>query len=416
MIFNNINNPKRGSENEKRANWYNYYAGFSHTFVRALIRDLNLRENSIILDPWNGSGATTYAASIEGYSSIGSDLNPPMYIIAKSKLANKIDILDAKAKIKNLRVNAFSCHFESSDYLTNWFDIKTAKYIRYIDYFICKKTNVNIDTKLSSLSKVDCLLYVALFNTVRLLLKPFVSSNPTWVKKAKQEESKLNVDNRFIKESIINMLNNKLDIDDIPVTSKDAMFLSDDVKNLSLKDNSVDVVITSPPYCTRIDYGVATSPEAAVLYGNQPIQIEDTRRKLMGRTTIDRDFNFGVSFGITADKFLSSIYEHKSRASNSYYFKNFYQYFMDLDLSLSELNRVLKNNGYLVCVVQDSYYKEIYCDLSLIIIELLCNKGFKLLQKKEFESAVNMANLNNKSKAYRDKTVATEYVLIFSRG
>lgn len=124
---------------KKRANWYNYYAGFSHSFVRALIKELKLHENSIILDPWNGSGATTYAASIEGYSSIGSDLNPPMYIIAKSKLANKSDVLDAKAKIRNLRINVFPCYFEADDYLTNWFDVKTARYIRYIDYFICKK-------------------------------------------------------------------------------------------------------------------------------------------------------------------------------------------------------------------------------------------------------------------------------------
>lgn len=416
MIFNNINNPKRGSENEKRANWYNYYAGFSHSFVRALIKELKLHENSIILDPWNGSGATTYAASIEGYSSIGSDLNPPMYIIAKSKLANKSDVLDAKAKIRNLRINVFPCYFEADDYLTNWFDVKTARYIRYIDYFICKKINFDIETKLNSLSKADCLLYVALFNTIRLLLKPFVSSNPTWVKKAKQAENKLNIDNKFIKESIINLLNNKLIVDDFPLISKDAVFLSDDVKKLSLKDKSVDAIITSPPYCTRIDYGVATSPEAAVLYGNQPMQIEETRRKLMGRTTIDRKFNSGISFGTTADKFLLSIYAHKSRASNSYYYKNFHQYFMDLDLSLNELSRVLNDDGYLVCVVQDSYYKEIYCDLSLIIIELLNSKGFKLLQQKEFESTVNMANLNKKSKAYRNKTIATEYVLIFSRG
>lgn len=416
MIFNNINNPKRGSENEKRANWYNYYAGFSHTFVRELIRELNLNENSIILDPWNGSGATTYAASIEGYSSIGSDLNPPMYVIAKSKLANKSDILAAKAKIKYLRVNVFSCRAEDDDYLTSWFDIKTASYIRYIDCFICKKLNVDIDTKLKSLNKADCVLYVALFNTIRLLLKTFVSSNPTWVKKAKQSENKLSIDNRVIKQSMVSLLNNKLDIDDFPLISRDSIFLSNDVKNLSLKDNSIDAIITSPPYCTRIDYGVATSPEAAVLYGNYPIQIENIRRKLMGRTTIDKKFNDSISFGTTADKFLLSVYEHKSRASNSYYYKNFYQYFMDLELSLIELGRVLKENGYLVCVVQDSYYKEIYCDLSLIIIELLNRKGFKLLQQKEFESSVNMANLNKKSRAYRDKTIATEYVLIFSRG
>ncbi|WP_109420228.1 DNA adenine methylase [Proteus terrae] len=416
MIFKNINNPKRGSENERRASWYNYYAGFSHTFVRNLINDLHLSKESVILDPWNGSGATTYAASIEGYQSIGSDLNPPMYVIAKSKMADKNDVINALAKIKKMRVNVFSCIFDSDDYLNNWFVHQTASYIRYIDFFICKKMNVDINTKLHLLSKVDCLLYVALFNTIRLLIKSFVSSNPTWIKKAKGANNKIRVDNKFIKQSMINLLNEKLDVDDFPLINKDAFFLSEDVKNLSLKDKSIDIVITSPPYCTRIDYGIATSPESAVLYGNNPIQIEEMRRRLMGRTTIDKTFYDGISFSSTTDEFLSSIYEHKSRASNTYYYKNFYQYFLDLNLSLIEINRVLKNNGYFVCVVQDSYYKEIHCDLSQIITELLDSNGFKLLQKKEFESTVNMANLNNKSKIYRDKMVATEYVLIFSRG
>ncbi|HEI9868790.1 TPA: DNA adenine methylase [Proteus mirabilis] len=416
MIFKNINSPKRGSENERRASWYNYYAGFSHTFVRNLINELHLSKDSVILDPWNGSGATTYAASIEGYQSVGSDLNPPMYVIAKSKMADKNDVINALVKIKKMRVNVFSCTFDSDDYLNNWFVYQTASYIRYIDFFICKKTNVDINTKLHLLSKVDCLLYVALFNTVRLLIKSFVSSNPTWIKKAKESNNKIKVDNRFIKQNIINLLNEKLDIDDFPLINKDAFFLSDDVKDLSLKDKSVDIVITSPPYCTRIDYGIATSPESAVLYGNNPIQIEEMRRRLMGRTTIDKTFYDGVSFSSTTDEFLSSIYKHKSRASNTYYYKNFYQYFIDLKLSLIEINRVLKSNGYFVCVVQDSYYKEIHCDLSQILTELLDSNGFKLLQKKEFESTVNMANLNNKSKAYRDKIEATEYVLIFSRG
>ena len=41
----------------------------------------------MILDPWNGSGTTTYAASQLGYTSRGLDLNPVMNIVARAPTA-----------------------------------------------------------------------------------------------------------------------------------------------------------------------------------------------------------------------------------------------------------------------------------------------------------------------------------------
>ncbi|MES0239089.1 hypothetical protein KDV48_25585, partial [Citrobacter sedlakii] len=64
-------------------------------------------------------------------------------------------------------------------------------------------------------------------------------------------------------------------------------------------------------------------------------------------------------------------------------------------------------------VVQDSYYKEIYCDLATIFKEIAEENDLTLIHRQDFMSKFLMANINNKAKKYRDKMTANETVLVF---
>ena len=46
----------------------------------------HLRDASLVLDPWSGSGTTTAACAKRGVASSGVDLNPALTIIARSRL------------------------------------------------------------------------------------------------------------------------------------------------------------------------------------------------------------------------------------------------------------------------------------------------------------------------------------------
>ena len=89
-LFSNlvIANPKRHISSSKTFNerLFPYYAGYSIEFIEKLLSTLSLGSSSVILDPWNGGGTTTQAASQMGYASIGFDLNPVMVIVAKAAL------------------------------------------------------------------------------------------------------------------------------------------------------------------------------------------------------------------------------------------------------------------------------------------------------------------------------------------
>lgn len=408
-----INNPKRLSDLDPKVNWYNYYAGFSNSFVKNALLSFNLDASSVVLDPWNGAGTTTTAAANEGFNSIGIDLNPAMNIVAKAKSATKAEIELAYFNLKNMRVNKFNASLNDDDFLLNWFSVDTAKYIRYISFYILKHKKVDVN----NLDFTQCVMFLALFNVVRGRVKEFIPSNPTWIKKAKNEFEKIRVSNENIKKDLIEYL--KSIKKDIPIEKlgreRMVSLICASSKKLPLSCKSIDLIITSPPYCTRIDYGVATYPELAVLLGDKPYLIDELRRELIGRTTIDKNLSPNNFISNESVRFMELVSEHISHASSNYYLKNFKQYFLDMQASISELSRVLKHGAHFVCVVQDSFYKEIYCDLSGIITEIALKNNLLLIDKKDFEVKINMANLHSGTKKYRSKVSATESVLIFKQ-
>ena len=82
-----ITSPKR--DKDGHSGWegfFPYYAGYPTQFATDVIRTAGLAPRSSVLDPWNGSGTTTYAASQLGHTAIGLDLNPVMIVIARARM------------------------------------------------------------------------------------------------------------------------------------------------------------------------------------------------------------------------------------------------------------------------------------------------------------------------------------------
>ena len=420
-----IVNPKRSSRDSSvLSNTFNYHAGFSNIFVKEILSSSVFGEESVILDPWNGMGTTTYVSSSLGFESIGVDFNPVMKVISLANHATIEDIDCAVKRLNKMRVNSLPKLFKEpaeSDLLFTWFSNETANYIRYIDSYIFTQNEVPLIEKLSKITSLDAILYFALFGVVKEFLAPFIGSNPTWIRqKGISEEQKLSIPNSEIKSNLISFLQKKkeqiLALENREFKKPDLIYASS--TNMPINTASIDVVITSPPYCTRIDYGIATLSELAVFLGYDAKEVNRIRRGLTGRTTIDKGLKTSLSdldVGAIGVSFLNEVMNHESYASKAYYFKNLYQYFYDMDLSFKEISRVIKYGGIFICVVQDSFYKDVHCDLPEIIIEMAQIAGFALEEKYNFDVATNLANLNKGSRKYRTDTKAYESVLVFKK-
>jgi hypothetical protein len=387
-----IENPKRNRLSRKgSSSWYQYYAGFSNGFAKSLLESANLNSDSVVVDGWNGSGTTTETSSILGHTTFGFDLNPVMVIVAKAKMLNrreKPSIIPLLAEIIN-KAKRKRWQKQPNDLLGLWLTHNSISCVRKLESAIqillidqnTYKSLENRDIK-NDLSDFAAFFYTGLFRTLRVIVKPFLATNPTWVKKARNETELLNFNLNFllkIFQDEISKMISAMDADYYCALSQDKCTLQiASSEKIPMEDNTVDFFLSSPPYCTRIDYAVATMPELAIL-GYSKDSLRELRDKLIGTSTILQTTpKISDDWGETCNDFLAKIFAHKSRASDTYYYKNHLQYYSSINRSLSEIKRTLKSNGSCVLVIQDSYYKEIHNDLPQIFIEMGQSNGLKL--------------------------------------
>ena len=164
---------------------------------------------------------------------------------------------------------------------------------------------------------------------------------------------------------------------------------------LPLKSDSIQHVLGSPPYLTRLDYAVAYARELAVLGVDN--RKSTLRSDLMGTTQIRKNVEWDAElqrFPGPVKLVVESIRTHSSKESGGYYLKQASQYFSDLIRSLNELTRVAAMGGSLDIVLQDSYYKDIHVPLAEICQEILSKMGWETVGLASVPSPRLLTTLN----------------------
>ncbi|MGI5162159.1 hypothetical protein [Microbispora sp. CA-102843] len=250
---------------------------------------------------------------------------------------------------------------------------------------------------------------------MRKLTHKFEGSNPTWVRRASKDEDLVDVtcdaldeliieDQRFIAERLTGE----------PIIGTPVSIITASSQELPLATDSVDLILTSPPYLTRIDYAVAYSRELAIL-GVNIAEDRTLRAALMGTTLIRKQPNSGATpYGRVATDLVEKVATHKSKASSGYYLKQTRQYLDDLIASFDEIARVAKDDAVMKLVVQDSYYKDIPVPLADICVEEAERRGWKFRDWDKTEVSRLLTQVNKAARAY-SKGKVEETVIILQR-
>lgn len=400
--------------------WYPYYAGYTEEFVETVIDAANLPPRSHVLDPWNGCGTTTRVADSLGHTALGLDINPVATLVASAKLARPGDALHITGFAK--RVAACSVLEQNkasqTDPLRKWLCPKLVSTFRSIEHHILSDLAVRdgdvLNPAIDALPPLASFLLFALQRAARRFAGIKAASNPTWLRPKKRPPRH---EPTMLADSWLDMV--RAMARDLDAAASDhhgpgSEARLGDSRELGLPESSVDLVVTSPPYCTRIDYVISTSFELATLgVREKGERFDDLRRESMGTPLARRMTPAGASdFPDGVATVLQAIREHPSKSSKSYYYKTYAQYFTDALASLEQLQQVLKPGASAILVVQSSYYKDVYVDLPELYLDMAQSVGMEAAIAAEFDVTKFLAQINTRSTAHRSSTTHRESVLV----
>ncbi|WP_082190555.1 DNA methyltransferase [Bradyrhizobium pachyrhizi] len=209
---------------ERQSSLFPYYAGFSQKFVRDVLDALEVVSGQVVLDPWNGSGTTTSVANGAGLTAVGIDINPAMAVVAKARLATPGDVNAARQLLKQCSR-------------------------RLSQAFLREACDSPYE------SATQSMLLLATFRLTRRKLRErdLIATNPTWWHLGQSDVS----------SAIASITRTQLDAELVELRSKvsianggnnEVSLVRGDLLSENLPQIKADVIITSPPYLTRIDY------------------------------------------------------------------------------------------------------------------------------------------------------------------
>lgn len=313
-------------------NWYWYKEGYSKQFVELFLRRFRPKKDSLVLDPFAGVGTTLLTCKEYGIPSVGFDVSPLTVLISKVKTRD-YDLETMEKYVKQ----ALKWKFERPD------QIPKDKWLRRIFSKYALEDIVFFRRKIFEIKdeKVRDFLLVGLMDSS--LKASYAYKDGAFVKVKKKGVPPVRKLFHYKIRKMLKDLRNS-DIRQTPVQIDIG-----DARDIKLKDNSVDFVITSPPYLNKIEYTSIYKTEYALFF-EQP---ETKLRSFVGERVTDEP-------GFPD---LCPIAQ---------------AYFKDMTLVLKELYRVCKPGAKLAIVIGGGCFPDGVIDVDTRIANIAEDIGFKL--------------------------------------
>lgn len=383
------------------------------------------KPGELVLDPMAGSGTALVEARLMGRHSLGYEIDPLARLIAqvKSSEIDDADVEDAQqlvscraardwaslraAKIPAaLRARSTPPDFPNRDY---WFDSTVATALSLLSHHIAA-VEVTAPTR--------AFLWVAFSS---LILARTSVANARDIIHSRHHHWKHpappDVLGRFearITQMRKQMADFRQRCDEAPLATKAEARLGD-ARCLGLPNASVELVFTSPPYATALDYprahflaipwmGAALNVDLAAFRANAPNYVGSQQGRLAGPLVVDERLTTLKQTG----KILREIEKISGRQA-----KLCHRYFVDMHTVLGEITRVLKRGRHAVIVVCPSHIRRVDVPTHKVFVEMARPLGLRLA-RQHVRTISERRRVMPYMSAFGTR-MSTEYVLIFQK-
>lgn len=305
-VIENISKREWNYEPYKRQSWGSWlhriapYVGrIKPAFAHFLI-EYATEEGDLILDPFGGIGTIPAEAMLMGRNSISNDLNPYAHTIARAKAEKKQDLEDLIKYIEEIEVSTKGISVAKiPKWVKEYYNQKTLKEILFFKKKLIEDEQYFVWGNLVGISQG---------HRVGHLSKPCA-----WTLPYKPRPDDLG-EYREVKPRLIQKI--KRTHSDDYCQKGDMKAILGDARALEVEDNSVDHIISSPPYFDTLDYINSSRLRLAICGYYDEGEKKDLKDQLI---------------------------------------QKYDSYLNEMDTCIREFYRVLKENGYCIIIVGDVF-------------------------------------------------------------
>lgn len=365
----NFNDAKKFS----RHRWYPYKEGFSPKFVREFLEKCKKGNDYYLLDPFAGVGTTVVEGAKCSFRTIGFEVNPLAFFVAKTKYINlsQIELQELEKVIDKFAKSSLNLVDSPPDNETvnSYFEDDYLEALLAVKYFYKEELGGN----LQDLFKLAFLTSIDFFSTHRK------AGNGVKKKTRLNYTPLLGNPIQQVKDFILGKL--EIFIKDLkkPIDNRHILLINDSclVEN-NYPDVKVDCVLTSPPYANCFDYSKIYLSE---LWFGDFFQRPDSQKEFrlksvrshVHSTWPERYDEFGSD--IITNYVLGHLVQQKLWSKKIPHMLK--GYFDDMGHLLKILSQITIPGSTLGFVVGNSVYGGISIATDLILVDLAAKFGFK---------------------------------------
>ena len=371
--------------------WYPFVEGYSREFIESILKEMKKKE-LVCLEPFSGSGTTALELQNNNIPCYAFEVNPLMYLIARVKLENNYDVNRIifwhdyiKSGRDNMQVvlqTAFSTLYEDENK-------KKWNYNTEVGIAIQKLKN--------SISNIDEDIYKDLFTVAlaSILLEvsnlyrngKCLSYKKNWKERSISQDDVFRRFDEKIEEQIISDIRDSMNRKTTQ-NNKQHLYNMDSRVGIEneVQDNTIDLVITSPPYLNSRDYTDTYMLELKTLgFTDSAAEIRKLREKtLRSHVQIKWEDDTQINNVLLTETLrkLESASENIEQWNDSI-IDMVRLYFVDMKKIFYVLYKKMKQNGRVYFNVSNSAYFNVLIDTLEICASIAEQEGFKVIEIRE---------------------------------
>lgn len=370
--------------------WYDYLEDFPFSLIEDKIKEYKIKPNSLIVEPFVGSGTTCISANFFHCDSVGFDANPLMTFISEVKTTWDIDLIIYKKQVINiakqflvkihdydsLKLNKGFLENMPKKELNQWLSPSLQKEVHLLKNIIEDIAEKKIKNLLLLALSKSCLDASYVSFCPGTTFYPFREKEEFW--------------NLFTKK-VIQIYNDLKKVQSHDHYGKSTL-INDTCLNASkyIKANTINFIVTSPPYPNDLEYTRQTRLEMYLLdFVKSMSEVQQIKKMMVKGSTklIFKESNsetFALKFNtvkIVSDKIFEQT---KDKNWGFDYPRMVREYFGDMYLCLKEFYPLMKKNAHFLLVVGDQTVKSVYIPVCDILIEMGQEIGYKNCRKELF--------------------------------